>query len=141
MKYDIALNYSDGKMKVKVTQSCPTLCDPMETRGVSCLAPLSFGESPGKKTEMGCHALLQGNLPNPGIEPRSSTLQADSSAEPPGEPKNTGMGSLSLLQWIFLTQELNWGLLHCKWILYCLRHQGSPRMLECVAYPFSSRSS
>ena len=35
-----------------------------------------------------------------------------------GEPKNTGMGSLSLLQWIFLTQESNQGLLHCRWILY-----------------------
>ena len=30
------------------------------------------------------------------------------------------MGSLSLLQWIFLTQESNWGLLHCRWILYQL---------------------
>ena len=31
------------------------------------------------------------------------------------------MGSLSLLQWIFLTQESNWGLLHCRWILYQLK--------------------
>ena len=37
-----------------------------------------------------------GDLPNPGIEPRSPTLQADSlSAEPQGKPKNTGVGSLS----------------------------------------------
>ena len=28
-------------------------------------------------------------------------------AEPQGKPKNTGVGSLSLLQWIFLTQESN----------------------------------
>ena len=34
----------------------------------------------------------------------------------PGQ--NTGVGSLSLLQRIFLTQESNWGLLHCRWILY-----------------------
>ena len=53
-----------------------------------------------------------GDLPNPGIEPRSPALQADSlPAEPPGKPKNTGVGSLSLLQGIFLTQESNWGLL------------------------------
>ena len=40
-----------------------------------------------------------GDLPNPGIEPRSPTLQADSSpSEPQGKPKNTGVGSLSLLQ-------------------------------------------
>ena len=35
---------------------------------------------------------------------------------------NAGMGNLSLLQGIFLTQELNWGLLHCRWILYQLSH-------------------
>ena len=39
----------------------------------------------------------------------------------PGQ--NTGVGSLSLLQWIFLTQELNWGLLHCRQILYQLSYQ------------------
>ena len=62
----------------------------------------------------------------PRIEPRSPTLQTDSlSAEPQGKPKNTGVGSLSLLQWIFLTQELNQGLLHCRWILYQLSYQGT----------------
>ena len=56
----------------------------------------------------------------------SPTLQADSwPAEPQGKPKNTGMGSLSLLQWIVPTQESNQGLLHCRWILYQLRYQGS----------------
>ena len=59
-----------------------------------------------------------GDLPNPGIKPRFPTLQADSlPAEPPGKPKNTGVGSLSLLQQIFLTQGSNPGLLHCWWIL------------------------
>ena len=68
------------------------------------------------------------DLPNPGIEPRSCTLQADSlSAEPQGKPKNTGVGSLSLLQRIFLTQESNFGLLHCRQILYQLSYQGSPK--------------
>ena len=47
-------------------------------------------------------------------------------AEPQGKPKDTGVGSLSLLQLIFLTQELNQGLLHCRWILYQLSYQGSP---------------
>ena len=46
-------------------------------------------------------------------------MQADSlPSEPPGKPKNTGAGSLSLLQQIFPTQELNWDLLHCGRILY-----------------------
>ena len=45
-------------------------------------------------------------------------------AEPQGKPKNTGVGSISLLQ-IFPTQESNQGLLHCRWILYQLSYQGS----------------
>ena len=62
-----------------------------------------------------------GDLPNPGIEPRSPSVQADFlPSEPPGKPKNTGVVSLSLLQWIFLTQESNWGLLHCRRISYLL---------------------
>ena len=44
----------------------------------------------------------------------------------PGQ--NTGVGSLSLLQGIFPTQELNWGLLHCRQILYQLSYQGRPSM-------------
>ena len=40
--------------------------------------------------------------------------------------KNTGMGCRFLLQGIFPTQGSNSGLLHCRWILYRLRHQGSP---------------
>ena len=55
--------------------------------------------------------------------------------------QNTRMGSLSLLQGIFLTQGSNPGLPHSRWILYQLSQQGSPRILEWVAYPFSSRSS
>ena len=51
--------------------------------------------------------------------------------------KNTGVGSLSLLQGIFSTQGSNPGLLHCRWIIYQLRHKGSPRVLEWVAYSFS----
>ena len=53
----------------------------------------------------------------------------------PGQ--NTGVGSLSLLQGIFPTQGLNPGLPHCRQILYQLSHQGSPQLLEWIAYPFS----
>ena len=55
--------------------------------------------------------------------------------------QNTGVGSLSLLQGIFWTQRSNPGLPHCRWILYKLSYQGSSRILEWVACPFSSRSS
>ena len=81
------------------------------------------------------HGLLPfpspGHLQNPGIEPRSPPLQADSlPAEPPGKPKNTGVGSLSLLQGIFPTRELNQGLLHSRQIFYQLCYQGSPKDKE-----------
>ena len=57
----------------------------------------------------------------------------------PGQ--NTGVGSLSLLQGIFPTQGANPGLPHCRRILQQLSHKGSPRILEWVTFPFSSRSS
>ena len=50
-----------------------------------------------------------GDLPNPGIEPRYPTLLADSLPA-----QNIGVGSLSLLQGIFPTEELSWGLMHCR---------------------------
>ena len=57
----------------------------------------------------------------------------------PGQ--NTGVGSLSLLQGIFPTQQSNPGLPHHRWIFYQLSHKISLRTLEWVAYPFSSQSS
>ena len=79
--------------------SCLTLCNPMD-----CIPPRSsvHGDSPGKNTRVGCHAVLQG---------------------------------------IFPTQGSNPDLPHCRQILYRLSHQGSPRILEWVAYPFSRGSS
>ena len=118
---------------MKVTHSCLTLCDPTDytVHGILQARILEWVAFPFSR-----------DLPNPGIKPRSPALQADSlPAEPPGKPKNTGVGSPSLLQGILLTQESNWDLLHCRWILYQLSHQGNPRILECVAYPFSRESS
>ena len=65
-------------------QSCLTLCGPMDYSPPGSSCPW---DSPGKNTEVGCHALLQG---------------------------------------IFPTQEWNPCLLHCRQILYSLRHLGSP---------------
>ena len=80
---------------MKVAQACLTLCDPMDcgilqARILEWVAfPFSRGSS------------------NPGIESRSPALQADSlPSEPSGKPKNTGVGSLFLLQGKFLTQDL-----------------------------------
>ena len=80
---------------------------------------------------------------------RSVVLTLCDPMEPPCDPhvttrllclwtspgKNTGVGTHFLLQGIFPIQGSNPGLLHCRWILYHLSHQGSPRILEWVAYP------
>ena len=66
------------------------------------------------------------------IELRSPTLRADSlPAVPQGKPKNTGVGSLSLLQRICQAQESSWGCLHCRWTLYQLSYQGSLGAYTC----------
>ena len=72
-----------------------------------------------------------GDLPNPGIKPRSPTLQADSlPAEPPRKTKNPGVGSLSLLQWIFPTQESNGGSPALQADPLPLNHGGRPKGLK-----------
>ena len=72
---------------------------------VAYQAPLSVGFS-RQGYWSGLPFPSPGDLPNPGIEPGSPTLQADAlPSEPPGKPKDTGVGSLSLLQGIFPTQE------------------------------------
>ena len=112
-----------------VTQSCPSICDP-----VDCSQPGSsiHGNSPGKKTGVPCPPPV--DLPNPGIKPKSSSLQVDSlPSEPPGKPKNTGVRSLSLPQGNFPTQESNSSLPHCMQILYQLCYQGSPLYMVPVS--------
>ena len=81
-----------------VAQSCSILFNPMDC---SPLGTSVHGDSPGKNTRVGCHALLQG---------------------------------------IFPTQGSNPGLPHCRRILHHLSHQGSSRILEWVAHPFSRGS-
>ena len=114
------------KKKVKVAQLCLTLCDPMDytvrgilqTRILEWVAfPFSRGSSqPSNHTQVFCIA--------GGFFTSWATREAPNSAD-----QNTGVCSLSLLQPIFLTQELNLGLLHCKRILYHLSYQGSPHYL------------
>ena len=110
---------------MKAAQSCPNLCDltawtihSMEFSRIEYWSGEPF-PSPG------C-------LPNPGIKARSPTLQADSlPAEPPGKPKNTGVSSLSLLHGVFLTQESNWGFLHCRQILQQLSYDWFASVSHC----------
>ena len=124
MVYSKAIQLYVGEKKTKVAESCPTLCAPMDytVHGILQARILEWVAFPSP-----------GDLPNPGIKPRSPSLQADSlPAEPQGKPKNTRVDSLSLLQCIFLTQESNQGLLCCRWILYQLSYQGSPQLYLCV---------
>ena len=67
--------------------------------------------------------------------PPGSSVHGDS----PG--KNTGVCCHTLLQGIFPTHGSNPHLLHYAQILYHLSHQESPRILEWLAYPFSSGTS
>ena len=92
-------NSSISSVLYLVAQSCPTLCNTMD---YSPLGSSVHGDSPGKNTGVGCHALLQG---------------------------------------VFPTQGLNSSLPHCRQIVYHLSYQGSPRILEWVAYHFSRESS
>ena len=72
----------------------------------------------------------------------SNSLQSHGLYSPWNSPgQNTGVGGLSLLQGIFPPKGLNPGLPPYRPILYQLSQQESPRILEWVAYPFSSRSS
>ena len=96
---------------------------------IACQAPLST-EFSRQEYWSGLPFPPPGDLPDPGTEPRSPILQEDSlPSEPPGKPKNIGVGSLSLLQVIFLTQEFNQGFLHCRWIILPAELQGKSHSL------------
>ena len=106
------------KVKVKVAQSCLTVCDPMDytvhgilqARILGWVAfPFSRGSSqPRDQTQV--FRIAGGFFFLP--------------AKSQGKPKKTGVGSLSLLQGIFSTQESNQGLLRCRQILYQLSYRG-----------------
>ena len=104
-----------NKWKMKVTQSCPTLWDYkvygiLQARMLESVAfPFSMGSSQPRDWTQVYH-IAGRSLPT----------------EPQETPKNTGVGSLFLLQQIFPTQESNQGLLHCRQILYQLSYQESP---------------
>jgi len=83
----------------EIAQSCPILWDPMD-----CSLPGSsvHGILQARILEWVGRCPGEGYLSKPGVEHRPSALQADSlPTEPPGKPKNTGVGNCSLLQGIF----------------------------------------
>ena len=128
IKKNEIMSFNGWTQRLSCVLSCSVVSDSATPRTAAHQAPLSIGILQTRTHWSGLPCLPSGDLSNPGIKPRSSTLQADSlPSEPPGEPKNTGGGSLSLLQGIFPTQELNQGLPHCWQILYQLSYEGSPQ--------------
>ena len=82
------------KCEVEVAQLYLMLFDLMDH---SLPGSSVHGDSPGKDTGMVSHALLHGNLPNPGTEPRSPALQTDSlPSEPPGKPQT----NINMMHWL-----------------------------------------
>ena len=132
----------------EVAQLLLTLCDSMDCSPPGFSNPWNFL---GKSTGVGCHFLLQGIFLTQGsnlglcIVGRRFTVWATRESQKseshsvvsdslwphglyspwntPGQ--NTGVGSLSLLQGIFLTRGLNPRLLHCRRILYQVSYKGS----------------
>ena len=98
-------------------ESCSVMSDSLQPHGL-----YSPWNSPGQTLQWVVFAFSRGSS-----QPRSPALQVDSlPAEPQGKPKNTGVHSLSLPQWIFPIQESNQSLLHSRRILNQLSYQGSP---------------
>ena len=129
-------------LDMPLVKCCSFLSNSLQCHGLQparLLCPMGFSR---QEYWSGLPYHPPGDLPNPGIKPRSPALQADSlPSESPGKLTNTRVGCHAHLQRIFPTQELNTGLPHCRQILYHLSHQGSPRILEWLAYPFSRGSS
>ena len=151
-----------------VAQSCPTLW--LQHARPPCPSPTPGVHSNSRPSSQWCHAAISSSVipfsscpqsfpasesfpmsqlfawggQNTGGSALASFLPKytqDRSRPWKSPGQNTEVGSLFLLWGIFPSQGLNPGLLHCRQILYQLSHKGSPRILEWVAYPFSSGSS
>ena len=105
-------------VKVKVPQSYPALCNPMGyiVHGILQARILEWVTFPFSREFSQPRDWTQVSRIAGGFFTSWATR----------EPRNIGVGSLPLLQPIFLTQKWNQGLLHCRWILYQLSYQGSP---------------
>ena len=106
------------------------MSDSCNSMGCSPPASSVHWDSPHKNTRVGCHALFPWRIPCPGSsQPRGQTQVSLTAGGfftkcTTREAQEYWSGNLSLLQGIFLTQELNKGLLRCWRILYQLSYQG-----------------
>ena len=111
-----------GTLKVKVAQSCLTLCNPMDytVHGILQARILEWVAFPFSRGSSQPRDWTQDSHIAGGFFTSWATRK----------PKNTGVGSLSLLQEIFPTQESNRSFLHCRQILYQLSYEGSTSVSE-----------
>ena len=149
-----------------VTQSCPTLCNPMNCPLPGCSVhgilqarmlewvaiPLSRGSSqPRNRIWVSCIAgrfftiwatsicLVAQSCPTVCDAVDCSPSGSSVCRDSPG--RNTGVGYYALLQGILPTPGLNPGLSHCRWIPYHLRHQGSPQIFYLYLHLNTSKIS
>ena len=101
-----------------MAQSCSILCNPMEytVHGILQARVLEWVAVP---------------FPRGSSQSRYWTQVSHIAGEPPGKPKNTGVSNLSLLHGVFLTQESNWGFLHCRRILQQLSYDWLASISHC----------
>ena len=78
------ISFNTLNVKVKVSQSCLILCDPMDYT--------VHGILQAENTGVDCHALLQQIFPPQGLNPGLPHCRETLPAEPQGKPKNTGVG-------------------------------------------------
>ena len=109
------------EVKVKVAQSCLTLCDPMDYTVHGILqarilewvtVPFSSGSSQSRDWTQVSH------------------ITGGFFTSHQGSPRRLEWVAYPFLQWIFLTQESNQGFLNYRWILYQLNYQGSTDQLK-----------
>ena len=101
------------------SESCSVMSNSLQPYGL-----YSPWNSPGQNTEGGSYSLLQG-ISQPKDQTQVSHIAGRFfTSWATREAQEYWSGSLSLLQWIFPTQELNPGLLHCRQILYQLSYHG-----------------
>ena len=117
--YSFSKLYWKAGMKWRL--SCSFMFNSLQPQGL-----YSPSNSPGQITGVGSLSLLQEIFPTRDHTQVSHIAGGFFTSWATREAQNTGVGSLSLLRWIFLTQESNQGLLHCRRILYQLRHKESP---------------
>ena len=113
------------EVKVKVTQLCPTLCDPMDytVHGIVQARILEWVAFPFSRGPSQPRAQTQVSHIAGGFFTSWATREA----------QEYQSGYSSPVDLPFLVQELNQGLLNCRWILYQLSYQWSPSIREAFS--------